>query len=333
MLLSPAESVAVKVAFRAPSAVGVKVTSTLQLLPGATAEPLQLLGSWTAKSPLSFPPSEKLAIVIAAEDFSGLEIVTGRGLLVAPETANTTFPKFKVLGVTTNAEGFANTRAGITSALTRAMVEMNRMRRRTDGTVDDLITSPEGGRSPMLPERRRFDQNFRLKSPFQLLYRGRSRISSACVSLPNETVIDGEIIAFDKYGRPLQRPPEPSRRSTAVAVLYLRPDDPRTPSLRRKRPGGVQSCAPRGRVRTIWLAWHRQMPVCQSPEPRKGRWGEGLTAEDMKHCRWLRPRPVGAFEFLEWTPGGHLRHPKFAALRDDKKAPDVIRDRLASQFQ
>jgi len=137
----------------------------MQLLSGVTAESLQLWGSWTAKSPLSFPPREKLAIVIDAEDFFGLEIVTGLAVLVAPETPNTSFPRFRVLGVTTSAEVFANAPAGIASTLTNATVEMNRMRRRTDGTVDDLITSPEGGRSPMLLERRRFDQNFRLKSP------------------------------------------------------------------------------------------------------------------------------------------------------------------------
>jgi hypothetical protein len=150
LVFSPAESVAVKVALRAPSLDGVKVTSILQLLPGAMAEPLQLLGSWTAKSPLSFPPNEKPAIVIDAKDFFGLEIVTGWAMLVAPETPNTSFPRFRVLGVTTSAELFANTPAGIASTLMKATVEMNRMPRRTDGTADDLITSPEGGRSPML---------------------------------------------------------------------------------------------------------------------------------------------------------------------------------------
>jgi bifunctional non-homologous end joining protein LigD len=69
-------------------------------------------------------------------------------------------------------------------------------------------------------------------------------------------------------------------------------------------------------------------PFANLPEPRKGRWGEGLTAEEMKHCRWLRPRLVAAIEFLEWTPAGHLRHAKFVGLREDKKASDVIRESL-----
>ena len=73
-----------------------------------------------------------------------------------------------------------------------------------------------------------------------------------------------------------------------------------------------------------------RLPISRTAQGAMSR--GGLTAEDMKHCRWLRPRLVGAFEFMEWTPAGHLRHPKFAALRDDKKARDVIRDRLASQL-
>jgi hypothetical protein len=35
------------------------------------------------------------------------------------------------------------------------------------------------------------------------------------------------------------------------------------------------------------------------PENGKGRWGEGLTAEDMSECRWLEPRLVAAIEFAE----------------------------------
>jgi len=59
---------------------------------------------------------------------------------------------------------------------------------------------------------------------------------------------------------------------------------------------------------------------------RSGRWGQGLTAAKMKDCRWLKPVLVGQFEFTEWTPDGHLRHSKFVALRDDKKARNVRRE-------
>lgn len=45
-----------------------------------------------------------------------------------------------------------------------------------------------------------------------------------------------------------------------------------------------------------------QCPFANLPEARSGRWGQGLTAEKMKDCRWLKPALVGQFEFLEWTP-------------------------------
>ena len=70
-------------------------------------------------------------------------------------------------------------------------------------------------------------------------------------------------------------------------------------------------------------------PFRNLPESKKGRWGEGLTAEDMEKCRWPQPRLVAAIEFLEWTPEKHLRHPRFIGLRDDKD-PDRVRREVAN---
>jgi DNA ligase D-like protein (predicted ligase) len=67
-------------------------------------------------------------------------------------------------------------------------------------------------------------------------------------------------------------------------------------------------------------------PFHNLPESRKGRWGEGLTGEDMSKCRWLEPRLVAAIEFAEWTSTDHLRHSKFIALREDKNAKEVQRE-------
>jgi len=67
-------------------------------------------------------------------------------------------------------------------------------------------------------------------------------------------------------------------------------------------------------------------PFVNLPEARSGRWGQGLTKEKMKDCRWLKPVLVGQFEFTEWTPENHLRHSRFVALRDDKAAKDVVRE-------
>ena len=53
-------------------------------------------------------------------------------------------------------------------------------------------------------------------------------------------------------------------------------------------------------------------PFKNLPESHKGRWGEGLTAEDLKKCRWLKPRLIAVVEYLEWTAANHLRHSKFS---------------------
>ena len=71
----------------------------------------------------------------------------------------------------------------------------------------------------------------------------------------------------------------------------------------------------------------KECPFANLPEKKAGRWGAGLTAEKMKESRWLRPQLVGQFEFVEWTDVSHLRHTKFIALRDDKKAKDVVREK------
>ena len=67
-------------------------------------------------------------------------------------------------------------------------------------------------------------------------------------------------------------------------------------------------------------------PFVNLPEARSGRWGQGLTADKMKGCRWLKPVLVGQFEYVEWTPHNHLRHSRFVALREDKDARDVRRE-------
>ena len=66
-------------------------------------------------------------------------------------------------------------------------------------------------------------------------------------------------------------------------------------------------------------------PFSNLPQ-RKGRWGEGLTADKMAECRWLRPELVAQFEYATWTEANHLRHSKVIALREDKAAKDVRRE-------
>lgn len=62
-----------------------------------------------------------------------------------------------------------------------------------------------------------------------------------------------------------------------------------------------------------------ECPFKNVPEARKGRWGEGLTAEDMKKCRWLERVLVALLEFLEWTREERLRHPEFVAMQSNMR--------------
>ncbi len=84
-----------------------------------------------------------------------------------------------------------------------------------------------------------------------------------------------------------------------------------------------------------------ECPFANLPETHRSRWGEGLTADDMKKCVWLRPELVAQIEFLEWTESDelvaqieflewtesdHLRHSKFVGLRPDKEARSVVKE-------
>jgi ATP-dependent DNA ligase len=65
--------------------------------------------------------------------------------------------------------------------------------------------------------------------------------------------------------------------------------------------------------------------ISSASRDNDGNWG--LTADDMEKRVWVRPELVAQIEFLEWTEGDHLRHSKFAGLRDDKNARSVVKER------
>jgi len=67
-------------------------------------------------------------------------------------------------------------------------------------------------------------------------------------------------------------------------------------------------------------------PFVNLPETHRSRWGEDLTADDMKKCVWLRPELVAQIEFLEGTESDHLRHSKFVGLREDKNPKTVVKE-------
>jgi ATP-dependent DNA ligase len=69
-----------------------------------------------------------------------------------------------------------------------------------------------------------------------------------------------------------------------------------------------------------------ECPFPNLPEAHSGLWGEGLTAEKMKECVWVRPELIAEVEFVEWTAEGKLRHARFIGLRELKTARDVQRE-------
>jgi bifunctional non-homologous end joining protein LigD len=60
-----------------------------------------------------------------------------------------------------------------------------------------------------------------------------------------------------------------------------------------------------------------------SPDP--GRWARRAAGSE----RWVRPQLVAEVRFAGWTPAGHVRHAVFIALREDKSARDVRREKNA----
>ena len=68
-------------------------------------------------------------------------------------------------------------------------------------------------------------------------------------------------------------------------------------------------------------------PFDSIPESGGTAWSYGLTAAERKATVWVRPELVCRVRFTEWTAGGHLRHPAFEGLRDDKGPRDVTRER------
>jgi bifunctional non-homologous end joining protein LigD len=71
-------------------------------------------------------------------------------------------------------------------------------------------------------------------------------------------------------------------------------------------------------------------PFGDLPTGKTGHWGEGVTDEDMKILRWVKPVLVAEVAFTEWTRDGHLRHSAFVGLRTDTDARSIEREDPAS---
>ena len=59
-------------------------------------------------------------------------------------------------------------------------------------------------------------------------------------------------------------------------------------------------------------------------EPRLSRAESGgLGAGEWKSIHWIKPSLLCEVAFTEWTQDGHIRHPSFQGIREDKEARDV----------
>jgi bifunctional non-homologous end joining protein LigD len=67
-------------------------------------------------------------------------------------------------------------------------------------------------------------------------------------------------------------------------------------------------------------------PFVDLPTTRVGRWGAGVTADEMTELQWVKPQLVVQIRFVEWTAEGLLRHSAFLGVRSDKSARSVTRE-------
>jgi bifunctional non-homologous end joining protein LigD len=69
-------------------------------------------------------------------------------------------------------------------------------------------------------------------------------------------------------------------------------------------------------------------PFVNLPLPRGSKWGQGITASEMRFCHWVEPRLVCQARFSELTRDERLRQPVFIGLREDKEAKDVVLEKV-----
>ncbi|MBA4138277.1 MAG: ATP-dependent DNA ligase [Opitutus sp.] len=75
----------------------------------------------------------------------------------------------------------------------------------------------------------------------------------------------------------------------------------------------------------------KKSPFDNLPLAKRSRFGVGMTAAVMRTVTWVKPELVCQVRFTEWTDDGLLRHPVFLGRREDKKARDVHREKLARE--
>lgn len=70
-------------------------------------------------------------------------------------------------------------------------------------------------------------------------------------------------------------------------------------------------------------------PFDNLPAPGRNRWDQGLTAAEMRRCRWVKPSMVCQVRYTEWTRDDRLRHPVFLGIREAERPTDVVKEKAA----
>ena len=70
----------------------------------------------------------------------------------------------------------------------------------------------------------------------------------------------------------------------------------------------------------------KRCPFSNLPDATSGRWGGGVTADQMNEMQWTKPHVVVQIRFVEWTSEGRLRHASFLGVRSDKDPRRVLRE-------
>ena len=73
-----------------------------------------------------------------------------------------------------------------------------------------------------------------------------------------------------------------------------------------------------------------KLEVAQSPYSDRSVAGRGRSARgSTSRARWVKPELVAEIRFSGWTPAGQIRHASFVALRADKAAAEVTREKAS----
>jgi bifunctional non-homologous end joining protein LigD len=88
-----------------------------------------------------------------------------------------------------------------------------------------------------------------------------------------------------------------------------------------------------GRVGTGWNSaqsralYQRLNALAQPTSPFDGAARPSRWRANERDVVWVRPRQIAEVAFAQWTPAGQVRHASFVALRDDKPAREVRREK------